>query len=200
MKRNGFGLMLVLLPAVWLSSQYAGAQGSPTADRQLQLSAFGAASGVFTGLEGGKNLSFTGGVDFGLLSHHGLRPVVEVRGTLPLKKGTIDAEKSVLGGVRVDFFLGHRVHPYGDFLFGRGETDYLTGYVYNNYLYALTSTNIISPGGGLEYDLNENLALKLDGQFQHWGAAPTPSGSVYSTVATAGATYRFDFSPKRKRR
>ena len=32
-----------------------------------------------------------------------------------------------MGGLRADFLLTRRIHPYADFLFGRGETHYRPG-------------------------------------------------------------------------
>jgi hypothetical protein len=172
------------------------AQGqNPTATQRLQLSGFGAVSGVFTGLGGGKNFSVTAGGDLGLPPFHGVRPTIELRGTYPTDRGLVDNQRSVLGGLRVDFLLGHRWRPYGDFLFGRGEMDYTPyGYTYNNFVYDLTTTNVYSPGGGFDYDLTEHWGVKVDGQFQRWGAAPTTRGYVWAKVGTVGVVYRFDFN------
>jgi len=77
--------------------------------------------------------------------------------------------------------------------------DYNGGFLFNNFDYALTTTYVYSPGGGVDLDLTENLALKADAQFEHWGQTPTASGSVYSTVATVGVVYRLDFNHRRRR-
>jgi hypothetical protein len=205
MIRKDIWLALALLTI--LPARFCAAQSGPTAVQPLQLSAFGALSGVFTGLApsavsapgGGKNLSITAGVDLGLLSHHGIRPIIEVRGTLPVDKGDVDAEKSVLFGGRFDFWMGHRLHPYADFLFGRGQTEYPGGYIFGNYQYNLTTTNVLSPGGGIDFDLTQQLAIKGDIQYQRWGSAPTASGTVWSKPITAGVVYRFDFNHHHKR-
>jgi hypothetical protein len=173
------------------------AQGqNPTAVQRLQLSAFGGVSGVYTGLSGGKNFSVTAGGDLGLPPFHGVRPTFEVRGTYPTDRGLVDNQKSVLGGLRVNFLLGHRWHPYGDFLFGRGEMIYSPSfYPYNGFYYELTPTYVYSPGAGFDYELGEHLAVKVDGQFQRWGGpAPTPSGAIWSKVGTVGIVYRFNFN------
>jgi hypothetical protein len=201
MKQNRVLAALVLLLAAFPSASTAIAQSSPTAGQPMQLSAFGTASGVFTTLGNGHNVSITAGVDLALPGHRLWRPVVEVRGTYPVNQGTVDAEKSVLGGLRVNFLLGHRLHPYGDFLFGRGETDYLRGgYLYNGFVYQLTTTYIYSPGGGVEFDVNDHLAVKADAQVQRWSNAPTASGALYPTVASVGVVYNFDFNHHRERR
>jgi hypothetical protein len=100
-----------------------------------------------------------------------------------------------LAGLRVDVLLGRRFHPYVDFLFGRGEMDYAgNGYIYDNFVYDVTTTNVYSPGFGLDYDLTEHFALKLDGQLQQWSSEPTASGTVESKVGTIGVVYRFNFN------
>ena len=191
--------LALLLAAICWGDQAIAQIALPTASRTLELSAFGGMSGVFTGLAGGKNLSITAGGDLGFLPYRGMRPSLEVRGTYPLNRGRIDSQKSILGGLKVDFLLNHRVHPYGDILFGRGEMKYGSGYLFNNSIYLLTTTNVISPGAGFDYDLSDNLAIKVDGQFQHWGYAPTSSGSLYSKVGTVAVVYKFNFAPRHRR-
>jgi len=192
--------MLALLLAAWSWACMARAQDShPTAVRPLQLSAFGAVSGVWTGLGGGKNFSITAGGDLALPPYRWVRPVIEIRGTYPMDHGLVDSQKSVLGGLRVDFLLGHKIHPYGDFLYGRGQINYGYGYPFNGEFYDLTTTYIDSAGGGFDYDFTDHLALKVDGQYQRWANAPTPSGNIYTTVATAGIAYRFGFDRGHRR-
>ena len=127
MKQVKIILTLALLLATISGTRAAQAQGMPTATRQLQLSAFGAVSGVYTGLNGGKNFSITAGGDLGLPPWRGIRPTIEVRGTYPTDHGLVDSQKSILGGLKVDFLLRHRFRPYGDVLFGRGQIDYGMG-------------------------------------------------------------------------
>jgi hypothetical protein len=172
----------------------------PTAERQLQLSAFGAVSGDFTGLGGSKNLSITAGGDFGLPPWRGIRPSLEVRGRYPEAGGSIDTQRDILGGVRVDFLLNDRFRPYGDFLFGRGQMNYgATGYIYGDNIYSLTTTYIDAAGLGFNYDLNERFAIKADAQLERWGSAPTSSGHIYSTIGTAGLVYTFNFEHRHRR-
>jgi hypothetical protein len=194
MKQEKSVLMLALLVAMifWVSG--AEAQDThATASRPLQLSAFGGVSGVYTGLSGGKNFSFVAGADVGLPPWRGMRPTLEVRGLYPIDDGQVDSQRSILAGLKVEFLLGHRLRPYGDFLFGRGQMNYGHGYIYGETIYALTTTNVYSPGAGFDFDLSEHLAVRVDGQFQRWGYTPTPSGNVWSKVGTAGIVYRFNF-------
>jgi hypothetical protein len=195
--RTVLTLASLLATVSWASVAYS-QEALPTAVRPIQLSAFGGVSGVFTGLSGGKNFSITAGADLALPNYHWVRPVLEVRGTYPTDRGLVDSQKSILGGLRADFLLGRRIHPYGDFLFGRGETNYHFGYFFDNQIYLLTTTNVLSPGAGFDYDLTDHWAVKVDGQFQHWSNAPTPSGTIYSKIGTAAVVYRFGFGRRSK--
>ncbi|HWB33266.1 MAG TPA: hypothetical protein VG714_08850 [Acidobacteriaceae bacterium] len=185
-------LFAASLPATTALSQ----QALPTATRTLQLSAFGAVAGVYTGLSGGKNFAVVAGVDLGLPPWRMMRPVIEVRGLYPTDHGVIDSQKSILAGLRTDFLLNHRLRPYGDFLLGRGQMNYDGGYLFGNAIYLQTTTPVYSPGGGFDYDLSQHLSVKVDAQVQHWGFAPTPSGHIWSKVGTVGLVYRFTFGPR----
>ena len=167
----------------------------PTAVQNLQLSAFGGLSGVYTGLSGGKNLAVTAGVDLALPPvARVIRPVLEVRGSYPVDSGHIDSQRSVLGGLRVDFLLGHRFEPYVDFLIGRGQMNYGNGYFYKNFEYLLTTTTVYSPGAGFDFALTPHFAVKVDAQYQRWGTAPVDGGTIYAKQGTVGLVYIFDFN------
>ena len=189
MKQHKFVLTLAFALAAISWAGAAAQEAKPTATRELQLSAHSAEDirASLPGLSGGKNLSFTcWAATWGLLPRGAeIRPTIEVRGTYPIDNGSIDSQREILGGIRVDFLLNHRLRPYGDFLFGRGQINYGAGYLFNNSIYALTTTYIDSPGGRIRsYDLTEHWAInkKVDGQFQRWASAPTPSGIIYSKV------------------
>ena len=170
MKQDKAVLTLALLLAPFFLPGIAAAQSAkPTADQDIQLSVFGAASGDYTGLSGGRNLSVTAGIDLALAPWHGMRPTLEIRGIYPIDKGKIVSQKDVLGGLRLDFLLGHRMHPYGDFLFGRGQTNYTetpcnaTGRAripssgIQQLAYQVSTSYVYSPGAGFDYDLSNHL-------------------------------------------
>jgi len=184
---------LTLLLAMVLCPCIARAQGAkPTATQDIQLSAFTGVSGVYTGLSGGRNISLTVGADLALTPWNGVLPSLELRGTYPIDRGNIVSQKDIFGGLRLDFYLSHRIHPYGDFLFGRGEMNYASGgYNFNDFTYLVSTSYVYSPGAGFDYDLSNHLVIKLDGQIQRWGSVPTASGSLYSTAGTIGLVYRF---------
>ena len=194
-------LVLPLLLAPLLVARTTYAQASPTATRGIQLSAFGGVAGVYTGLADGRNASIVAGADLAFTVWHGVSPSVELRGLYPIDSGSIVGQRSILFGPRVALFPNRRFHPYGDFLFGRGQMNYVDhgdgGYDFNGFTYVESPANLYSPGFGLDYDLTPHLSLRFDGQAQHWGYAPTPSRSIWSKVGTVGIVYRFNFGPRR---
>ncbi len=220
--RSPIAALVALAVAAATQSPAARAQATApsTASQQLALSAFGGGTGTFTDLLGGKNLGITAGADLAFLTYRRFRPVLEVRGTYPVYNGQVDAQKSFLGGLKVERQFGP-VHPYVDFLVGRGEIDYQHGGLAVGTLLFLSSTStVFSPGLGLDYDVTPQWAIKADFQYQHWDTPfatsagnPVPvvvvtnggvfqvgaTGVINPRVLTLGAVYRFDFNPHYRR-
>ncbi len=185
---------LALFTAVSALTHTASAQAAPAGSQKLQFSAFVAATGTFTGLEGGKNLGITAGADLTFLGFRRFRPAFEARGTYPIDKGQISSQKYFLLGPKVEYPLG-KLHPYADFLIGRGQIDYhAPGFVFGDTLFINSNTAVYSPGVGLDYNLTHNLAIKGDVQFQHWDTPVTASGTIHPTALTFGVVYNFDFN------
>ena len=175
------------------------AQGTATASRALDPSAFLGITGDYTGLNGSRNLGLTAGIDVGFHPFFGFLPAVEIRGIYPADSGVVVGEESVEGGLRVQKRL-RGIRPYADALFGRGQLNYQNGgYVVpaQNFSYLQSTSNLYSLGIGVEIDATEHFALLLDGQAQHWnlpftpGSASIASSSIYSKVGTIGVVYRF---------
>lgn len=184
-----------------LAPQSLKAQSIPTASRGFVPSAFAGITGTYTGLNGGRNLGITAGLDLGFKPFFGLLPSIEVRGTYPVDNGSIVGEEHVEGGLRVQKRYG-RFRPYADFLFGRGELNYQKGgypVPLQAFRYLQTTTNVASPGLGVEIDATPHFALLLDGQFQIWDVPFDPSGQsansskIYSFPGTIGVVYRFNW-------
>jgi len=189
---------LALFTAISALSHAAFPQASPAGTQHLQLSAFGGLTGTFTNLEGGKNLGITAGADLTFLFFRQFQPSFEFRGTYPIDKGHISSQKNFLLGPKVEFPLG-KFHPYVNALFGRGEIDYHDpGFDFENIRYISTNTFVYSFGGGLDYSLTHNIALKADAQFQHWNTPVTASGTIHPTALTGGVVYHFDFNPRHR--
>lgn len=176
-------------------SGHARGQATATATAGLQLSAFGGATGTYTGIGLGKNLSITAGADVTFRPFFfGLFPSVEVRGTFPVDKGSVAGEKNVLAGLVVARHLG-RIQPYGDILVGRGELKFVKPYPNpaDTEVYIQTASAVISPGAGANVFFTPNFALKGDFQFEHYESPVTASGAVYSKAFTLGVTYHLPF-------
>jgi opacity protein-like surface antigen len=191
----GFYLTTVLLLSLGTCS-IAGAQAAPTASQRLQVDGFGALTGTYTGLSGGRNLGITAGLDVGWKSFYGLYPSLELRGTYPIDGGHIDAQENVLYGIKLAKVYG-RFHPYGDFLVGRDKIVYQKpGYpdASGTLLYLDSVSNVFSVGGGVDLDVTDQVALKIDGQFQRYGVPVNTSRHIYSKPLSIGIVYRFDFN------
>ena len=168
-------------------------QSGATAVQPLGLSAFGAATGTWTNVLGGRNLGITAGVDLAFLSYRRFRPVLEIRGTYPFYKGQVDDQRSFMGGLKVERPIG-ALHPYANFLIGRGSINYPKGLIFNNLLYLKTVSTVYSPGIGVDYDVTPQWAAKVDFQYQHWDSPAVPGGVINPKVLSAGVVYRFDFN------
>jgi hypothetical protein len=189
---------LALFTAVSALTHTALPQAAPAGTQKLQLSAFVAATGTFTGFEGGKNLGITAGADLTYLGLRLFHPSFEARGTYPIDKGHISSQKNFLLGPKVEYPLG-KFHPYADFLIGRGQIDYHSpGFIFGNTLYISTNTMVYSPGVGVDYNFTHNLALKADAQFQHWNTPVIASGTIHPVALTFGVVYNFDFNPRHR--
>ena len=168
-------------------------QATSTASAAVQFSVFGGASGVYTGLNGSRNLSITAGADMTLRSYFGVHPGIEVRGTYPVNTGKLAAEKNILVGLVVSKNFGS-LQPYGDILAGRGQINFQPPYLdpAGNLYYLQSSSGVISPGAGLNYFLGSRLGVKGDFQLQRYMSPVTTSGSIYSKSITLGVVYRLN--------
>lgn len=200
MTKTRFAAVLALASAAALGTASAHAQATYTATQALHISAFGGVSGVYTGINTAKNLSITAGGNFAFGRIFGLEPSLTVRGTYPVDRGVDVSEKTVLGGLQVEKKIG-RYHPYIDALFGRGEMNFVVPHpdLTGTYFYEVTSSNVISPGVGVDIDVSHHFAVKLDGQFERFDTPVVASGETWAKVGTAGVTYRFDFNNRRRR-
>ena len=190
-------LVTVLALVLGLGALHAGAQATPTASRPLELSTFGGLTGTYTGLSGGRNLGITAGVDVGFRPFFGVRPFLEGRGTYPVDGGHIDAQKNALAGARFSRPVFRHVDAYGDILFGRGAISYESGGYPSpsgQYLYIRSTSNIFSPGAGVELHLSDHLSALADAQFQHWDTPAVTSGHIWAKALTLGVRYRFNFN------
>lgn len=205
------------------------AQKWPTATQDLELSAWGGASGSYTGIYGSRNLSVTAGAALAFKPFHGIRPAVEVRGTLPLRNGQYAGERNMLVGATFSKNVLPRLDIYGDFFWGKGKIIYQGGGLLDatgTFAYTYNYSNVFSPGGGVEYRLTRHISLKADVQLQRYetpftqtffqgpipvadpigGNPPVAAAYIIDTpshavakVITVGAKYRFNYNRRRPR-
>ncbi len=179
----------------------AAGQSIATASRSFVPSAFAGITGTYTGLYSGRNLGITAGLDLGFHPFFGLLPSIEVRGTYPVDNGGVVGEEHAEAGLRVQKRFGP-IRPYADVLFGRGELNYQNGGLavpMQAFRYIQTTSNVLSPGLGVEVDVTPKFALLLDGQYQIWSVPFDPSGltpnasHIHSMPGTIGVVYRFNW-------
>jgi hypothetical protein len=196
--RRALRLFLFPLCVLAVGSASALAQASPTATRRLDPAVFVGATGVYTGLGSGRNLSITTGFDLAFLPVRGFIPALEYRGMYAVDNGHVDSLKNSLGGLKLS--SGHgRLYVYADLLAGRGETTYASGgYQVPGKIifYTKSSANVFSFGGGTDVFLTDHFALKVDLQAQHYSSPVTSSGALYSKTGTIGLVYAFRFRNK----
>lgn len=176
----------------------ASAQATATATQRITPSVFLGASGVYTGLGSGRNLSLTAGVDVAFRPASRIHPALEFQGTYALDKGHVDSLRSSLGGLKL-FTSFHRLQPYVNLLGGRGETTYANGGYQvpgTVIFYTQSSSNVFSLGGGTDLLATHHLALKLDVQAQRYSNPVTTSGHLYSQAGTIGLVYTLHRGPK----
>ncbi|SFS07943.1 hypothetical protein SAMN05421771_1410 [Granulicella pectinivorans] len=190
--QNLVGRLGLLALALGVSTAAYG-QAEVTASQAMELSAFGAATGTFTGLENTRNFGMTAGADLAFRPFFGVRPALEIRGTYPFDKGAVLGLKDGLIGVRLMKSYG-RFEPYLDGLWGRGEITYVGGFIVGNFRYDRTTSNVWSGGGGFDYRLTNHFGIKADAQVQRWSTPVTNSGKVYPVPVSLGVTYHFDFN------
>ena len=92
---------------------------------------------------------------------------------------------------------------YGDVLFGRGVVKYLNGGQPNasdTVLYIQNTTNVLSFGGGVDWNWTPHFGLKGDFQLQRYDSPVSTTGELYSKVFTIGLTYRLGSGSVRTRR
>jgi opacity protein-like surface antigen len=95
----------------------------------------------------------------------------ELPGVLPV----VD-ENTYLIGPRVPVITFHKVTPYGKFLFGLGNGEFLSG-----------NTLVLAYGGGVDYRLTRRFTLRaFDFEWQQWRITPT----LYPYGGSVGISYK----------
>jgi hypothetical protein len=192
-------LRIAILVMVALLPFSSFAQSVPTATQQFQLSAFLASTRTSTDLESGSNFDITSGADLNLLAFRYIDTTVELRGSCPIQSGTVSSQKNILIGPKIEGPI-RRIRPYVDFLSGRGRMTYLNGgYIFGNFRYIRSDSEVLSPGAGVDLNLTHRTSLKIDFQYQYWETPATFSGRINPRALSFGGIYNFDFNSRHLR-
>ncbi len=178
------------------------AQAVPTATADTHISVFAGLSANYTDLDLSKNGDVMAGFDFEVRPFAGFYPALEGRGLYPIAKGNVDTQENLVGGLRLARHKNN-LAGYGDVLFGRGVVKYLNGGQPNpsdTVLYIQNTTNVLSFGGGVDWNWTPHFGLKGDFQLQRYDSPVSTTGELYSKVFTIGLTYRLGSGSVRTRR
>ena len=179
-----------------VGSSFARAQALPTATKGAEVSVFGGYTGSATDYGSAAKAGFLTGAHYTVFPRHWfVDPSVEFRFDYAHAAGV--SEHAYLVGPRLQMdFLGDRLHPYADFLFGKGTVNYHPD------ISGITSTYgpARSYGGGVDFDISRHLSLKADFQQQSWNMGKSnvfkPDGSDFTLgpkTFSLGVTYHFQF-------
>jgi opacity protein-like surface antigen len=160
------------------------AQANPAASRNLSAQAFTGIAIVNTD-RGQTNPGFTLGGDLGYYIGHGFVPAVEAR--IKFAPGSPYGENTFGGGINIQHRLRH-AQVYGNFLWSYGTiSEALNDKTIHD------DSVVYSPGGGLDFSINESLAARIDYQYEYWH---TGKGVSFNPQAiTFGIVYRFPLRP-----
>jgi hypothetical protein len=189
--------VLILLGGGVASDPSMQAQSLATATRGAEFTAFGGYTGSSTDYGYFAPLGMTAGGNFTLYPKHWfVDPSVELRFDYAHSTGI--SEHGYFGGPRLQMdILEGRVHPYVDYLFGKGTVSYHPA------INGVTSTwgPAKSYGGGVDFDLTPHFSVKADFKQQSWNMGKNvslkPDGSDFTLAPrayTLGVTYHFQFS------
>ena len=185
----------IIALAAALQPRGAAAQAQPTAVRQFGLSVFGAVTaldpkfGVTT-----KEIGYAVGGDITYHLH-----LVDASFEARYTSATgFSADESTYGvGVKAERAF-NRFHPYVDFLVGSGNIKFDHPEIYGSANYTHDNSLVYDFGGGLDYDLIRNFAVKVDVQGERW-VIGVERPAFYPYNGSVGILYRIPFRELRRR-
>jgi hypothetical protein len=172
---------IAFLTAVSPSS--ARAQATYTADRVNGFSVFGMVSRLNTDY-GQTDDGYTVGADLThAIKFRWITPSIEMRYTG--STGPAITEDSFTGGLKIEHAF-HRFHPYGNVMIGYGVINYVqVGQNDNSIIYGL--------GGGLDFNVTHQFAVKVDAHEQFWKLGQATSELTPQSLSV-GVLYRLPAS------
>jgi hypothetical protein len=192
-----------ILNAIWVlvallaTTTVLHAQANPAAQKTGDLSVFVLYTRLTPDYGPTNNNGFTLGLDYTRYTRWWVKPSIELRGKIA-NGATVD-EKSFGGGIRMEKPIGS-FHPYADFLINAGSINFhLTNppILPDGKPYTSDGTIAYSYGGGLDYDIWHDFALRGDFQFEKWHLDKNPATPLDLTPNgwSLGVVYRIPFRP-----
>lgn len=155
-----------LLGILAATAQAASAQALVTAQRGAEITPFAQATLISPDWGQTNNLGYTFGIDFTrFIRSPFVQPSLELR--MNSAGGTTVLERSYVGGFKFQTRI-HGIHPYATVLAGDGSITFthpINGYLGDN-------SFVLSVGGGAEFNVTHQLALRLDFTNQFWNLDP----------------------------
>ena len=211
-------MVAAVAACVLVFSASAAAQATPTATKTEDLSIFVGYVTAQPDYGPFRNSGGTLGVDFTRYFHFPVAPSLELRANyangvmkildmqknlrqyagpghwndpdmLEVGNGMTVNERSYLAGLRVQADIRQRVHPYVDFLVGPGNIHFN----FPNNGYTGDNSIVYSYGGGVDFDLVNHFAAKVDWQGQHWNTGS--NSTLTPSLLLFGFSYRLPFEP-----
>ena len=187
-------LAALTLAAAW-QPRTAHAQAQATGTKKLGLDVFGAVTGgnpkygVTT-----KELGYLVGGD---ITYHFRLVDVSFEARYTSITGFSADESTYGGGFKFERAF-NRFHPYVDLLIASGNIKFDHPEIYGNPNYTHDNSTVYDFGGGLDYDLVRNFAIKVDVQGQRWRiGVEQPAFEPYN--GSIGILYRIPFRALRRR-
>lgn len=179
----------LIAPLLLLSAaSHVPAQALHTATKTADLSGFFGYTTAQPDYGPNRNSGGTLGVNLTRYFHFPVAPSIELRANFV--NGPVVNERSYLVGLRAHGQIG-RWRPYGNFLVGPGNLHFnfpSDGYTGDNSI-------VYSYGGGIEIDVVNNFAAKVDYQGQHWRTGLGTSNTFTPSLLMIGFAYHFQFEP-----
>lgn len=180
------GLLAALVSVTVVGPQYLNAQAAPTRSRVAGAIAFV----TYTWLNpdyGSSGDAVTVGGDYTKF-YKFLSPSLEAR--FKTGSGLAVSEETFGGGLRVEHQIKY-FHPYIDFLVSNGwihfaEKDYIGSNSNSS-----NSSIVYSFGGGMDYDVSDQWAARLDFQSESWNLQSVPNVTLAPRAYSFGILYRF---------
>lgn len=156
---------IFLVGTLLSAHQFTAAQAYVTSERGSDIAPFAQATLISPDWGPNRNLGFTAGLDYTHFIRSFIQPSLEVRYTSA--SGDVVNERSYSGGLKLQTSI-RNIHPYATFLVGHGNIVYdqpRNGYYGDNSL-------VYSLGAGAEFNVTQQLRLRLDFTHQNWNIDP----------------------------